>query len=373
MVNTEYCSIHPESDDYPHNGARLWDESNVRNLSVLCDHVHEHGALAGVELWFEAAHAANHETRMPARGVSPIQSDEYFLQSCWEMDKDEIRGVQQFYVAAAKRARDAGFDVVNVYGGHFRAIPHQFLVPFCNKRTDEYGSSFENRARFWTECLELVCEAVGDDCAIAARFGFDGVREDQIISVQEDAARFIAHADHLVDAWDFQIGTISNAEEDSTPSRFRKEDAHADLVHGKAAHQATGDRNRVIREPLTLMVAAIQSGQLDIIGVARPSIADPFLSRKIEEGRLDNIRECTGCKICPATVWGVGSRLDERPSENRIREAIGLEGVELFVVACPKDVTIYEEAIKSAGSDSRLTLREVTELVEEAALVKGAA
>ena len=67
LVNTEYCSVHPESDDYPHNFSRLWDENDVRNLALMCDLVHEADALAGVELWYGGPQAPNNESRLAAR------------------------------------------------------------------------------------------------------------------------------------------------------------------------------------------------------------------------------------------------------------------------------------------------------------------
>ena len=310
LVNTEYCSIHPESDDYPRNFARLWDDTDVANLSLLCDRVHDHDALAGVELWYGAAHAGNLESRMPARGVSQLNSDEYPTQSCYEMTVPEIRELQGFFVDAARRARSAGFDVINVYGGHFHTITHQFLDPFYNHRTDEYGGSLENRARFWLEVIELVREAVGDECAIAVRFGVDALRDGLPgITVDEEGVGFVELADHLVDVWDLVVGNITDAAADSTPSRLFPSNNQADWVRQIKPHT----RKPVIGvgrfvDP-DVMVEAIKSGQLDIIGAARPSIADPFLPSKISEGRTDDIRECIGCNICLASVWGRGSRL----------------------------------------------------------------
>ena len=154
VVNTEACSIHPESDDKPLVTARLWDDDDVRNLSLMCARVHEHGSLAGVELYFGGPHATNYEARLAPRGVSQI-ADEGSLcgHSCYAMDKEEIRELQGFYVAAARRARSAGFDVVIIHG-NVGSITQHFLMRRFNKRTDEYGGSFENRARFWCETLE---------------------------------------------------------------------------------------------------------------------------------------------------------------------------------------------------------------------------
>ena len=93
----------------------------------------------------------NYDSRLPARGVSQIQTDYGTGQSCYAMDAEEVRELQGLYVSAAIRAREAGFDIVNVYGGHCHTITHHFLDPFYNKRDDDYGGTLENRARFWLE------------------------------------------------------------------------------------------------------------------------------------------------------------------------------------------------------------------------------
>jgi dimethylamine/trimethylamine dehydrogenase len=171
-INTEYCSIHPESDDTHRLSARLWDAGDVRNLRAMTDHIHKYGALAGVELWYGGSHAPNMESRATPRGPSQYASEFETLTYCKEMDLDDIAMVQQYYVDAALRARDAGFDIVYVYGAH-SYLPLQFLSPYYNKRRDQYGGSIENRARFWLESLEKVRTAVGKDCAISTRFAVD--------------------------------------------------------------------------------------------------------------------------------------------------------------------------------------------------------
>jgi dimethylamine/trimethylamine dehydrogenase len=312
VVNTEYCSIHPESDDMPWVQARLWDANDVRNLSLMCERVHDHNSLAGVELHFSGPHHTGYETRHPARGVSQIPSPEFVTRSCYEMDKHEIRELQGFYVAAAERAREAGFDLVLVYGAETIGIPQQFLMPYFNRRTDEYGGSFENRARFWREVLELVREAVGDDCAVGARFSIDTLSEDDMgIKVEEDGVRFVEHVDHLVDLWDVQVGppSLLDMTDDVASSRVRGENFQkpwVEQIRPYTQKPIVGVGR--FTNPDT-MVEAIRSGQLDIIGAARPSIADPFLPVKIEEGRSDEIRECIGCNICLSRFFDGGERL----------------------------------------------------------------
>lgn len=309
MVNTEYCSISPESDDYPRNYARLWDDDDVRNLSVLCDEVHEHDALVGVELWYGSTEAGNWETRQAGRGVTAGYDDESFRQGVYEMSVPEIRELRQMYVDAALRARRAGFDVINVYAGHFHTIAHQFMSPYYNHRTDEYGGGLENRVRFLRETLEDVRSAIGDDCSVGVRFGFESQRGDAGFTAQEEGVEVIELLDELVDFWDLQVGTHSNWNIDSAPSRTHSEGFNSQwmkLVRPHTKKPIIGVGRYVSPD---LMVEAVRSGELDIIGAARPSIADPFLPRKIEDGRFEDIRECIGCNICIGTVWGVGSRL----------------------------------------------------------------
>ena len=125
-MNTEYCSIHPESDDTHRLSARIWDEGDVRNLRAMTDEVHKYGALAGIEMWYGGAHAPCMESRATPRGPSQYASEFETLSYCKEMDQADINMVQQYYVEAAQRARDAGFDIVYVYGAH-SYLPLQFL------------------------------------------------------------------------------------------------------------------------------------------------------------------------------------------------------------------------------------------------------
>ncbi|MGI8695196.1 MAG: FAD-dependent oxidoreductase [Mycobacteriales bacterium] len=303
---TEYCSIHPESDDTMRVSARIWDDEDVRNLSVMTGMLHEHDALAGIELWYGGPHAPCMESRHHPRGPSQIASDFEINIYPRQMDTESIHILQSFYVDAAIRARRAGFDIIYVYGAH-SYMPLQFLSPYYNKRTDSYGGSFENRARFWTETLEKVREAVGDDCAIASRFAVDTLYGKASIEVKEEGIRFVEHADHLVDLWDLNVGDIAEWGQDAGPSRFFGENHQKDYIapiksggHTKKPVVGVG---RVTNADT--MVAIIQSGQLDIIGAARPSISDPFLPKKIEEGRLDDIRECIGCNQC-ISRWEIG-------------------------------------------------------------------
>lgn len=303
-MNTEYISIHPESDDTHRTSARIWDEGDVRNLRAMTEAVHKHDALAGVELWYGGAHAPCMESRCTPRGPSQYASEFETMTYCKEMDLDDIEMVQGYYVEAAKRSRDAGFDIVYIYGAH-SYLPLQFLSPYYNKRKDKYGGSLENRARFWIETLEKVKKAVGDECAIATRFAVDTLYGDSGVEVERDGIKFVEMADPFVDVWDVNVGDIAEWGEDAGPSRFYRQ-----------GHQIPWQKyiKQVSKKPVLgvgrftdpeKMAEVIRAGHLDIIGAARPSIADPFLPQKIDEGRADDIRTCIGCNVC-ISRWEIG-------------------------------------------------------------------
>ncbi|MDX1738732.1 MAG: NADH:flavin oxidoreductase, partial [Alphaproteobacteria bacterium] len=186
VVNTEYCSIDPTSDDTPHSHCTLWDETDISNLAKMAAAVHEHDALAGVELWHGGSAVSNLQSRMPAMGPTAQISWTGPFQSR-VMDLQDIKNLRKMHVEAAKRAMQAGFDIVYVYAGHHYLL-HQFLNPKTNNRSDAYGGSVENRIRLVREILTDVKEAIGHKCAVATRFAVDsGHASDH--TTQEDEAR----------------------------------------------------------------------------------------------------------------------------------------------------------------------------------------
>jgi dimethylamine/trimethylamine dehydrogenase len=294
-VNTEYCTISAESDETPYVSARMWDDGDVQVLRATCDEAHRHGALAGIELSHTGAHGENSESRLPAAAPSQIASDFATGLVPRAMTRRDIRRVQADWALAAERSRAAGFDIVYVYGAH-TYLPGQFLSPHYNRRDDEYGGSLANRARFWLETLEAVRAAVGGDCAIACRVAVD--RMGSLGVDLDEGLAFVRMADHLVDLWDVTVGSIADWALDSGPSRFFAQGWQLEStarVREATAKPIVGVSR--LTDP-DLMAEIVRSGVWDLIGAARPSIADPFLPRKIDEGRVDEIRECIGCNVC---------------------------------------------------------------------------
>jgi dimethylamine/trimethylamine dehydrogenase len=297
VVCTEYCSIHPSSDDSPYAFLTLWDDDDIAPLAATADAIHAHGSLAGIELWHGGFHASNRMTRVP--GIGPqVQPAMYHLPTTARaMDKSDIRAFRTWQRNAAKRAKQAGFDIVYVYAGH-DYLPFQFLSRRTNTRGDEYGGPLENRARLLREMLEDTREAVGDTCAVAIRLAVDELHGPNGICAEAEGRDVVAMLAELPDLWDVNVaGALGN---DSKSARFSPEGYQEDYIRFVKTLTSKPVVSVGRFTSPDRMVEQIKKGVQDFIGAARPSIADPFLPLKIREGRTDEIRECIGCNICRA-------------------------------------------------------------------------
>ena len=311
VVCTEYNSIHPTSDDLPHVSASLWDDNDIRAHRLMTDAVHAHGALAGAELWYGGARSSNQFTRLVSMDVDSLPNLAGHPFQTRAMDKTDIRNFRRWHRKAAIRARDAGFDIIYVYATHGYLVAN-FLDPRMNTRSDEYGGSLENRVRLTRELIEETKEAVGERCGIAVRFKADEtIGEDGVPEHGERREMFEMLA-NLPDLWDINIADYSL---EMGVSRFIQEGAlepYMSWVKGVTSKPVVTVGR--FTSPDT-MLSQVRRGVTDLIGAARPSIADPFLPRKIEEGRLDDIRECIGCNVCySGDSLGVPVRCTQNPS-----------------------------------------------------------
>ena len=311
VVCTEYCSIHPASDDLPHPYASLWDKGDVKAHSLMTDLVHEHGSLAGAELWVGGARTTNLFSREVAMDVASMPNAIGLPYQTRAMDKTDIRELRRWHRNAALRARDAGFDVVYVYATHHYLLAH-FLNPKTNTRTDEYGGSLENRVRLVRELIEETKDAVGDRCAVAVRFSANESEDAEGNPVIGEYREMIEMLAELPDLWDINVNNYAH---EMGASRFVKEAAlESYMSYVKSITTKPVVTVGRFTSPDT-MVSQVKRGIVDFIGAARPSIADPFLPNKIKEGRIDEIRECIGCNICyTGDATGTPIRCTQNPT-----------------------------------------------------------
>jgi dimethylamine/trimethylamine dehydrogenase len=299
VVCTGYVSVHPTSDDSPLPYATLWDDNDIRSHAMMTEAVHKHGSLAGIELWHGGGSVSNKTSRFPPlspSGISWMATHVGFMgnQRSKAMEAADIRNLLRWQGEAARKARRAGFDIIYVYAG-MGYLPYEFLLPEWNQRTDEYGGSMANRVRIVRELLEVTKDAVGDTCGVALRISLEelrGRRSDRAASEAHEVVELLAQ---IPDLWDVKMDSSPT---DCSPSRFTGEGSHEPIIDFV---------KQITKKPVVgvgrftspdTMVSQIKRGVLDLIGGARPSIADPYLPKKIDEGREQDIRECIGCNIC---------------------------------------------------------------------------
>ena len=295
VVCTEEVWIHHSSEIVPHAEGILWDDGDIPALAKMTEAVHKHGSLAGIELQHGGYCSSNNYSRIPPIAPSSIVSSSYNPVQARAMDKTDIANFRKWHKKAALRSKQAGFDLIYVYAAHSGTLLTHFLSRMINKRTDEYGGSLENRVRLFRELIEETKDAVGDSCAVAVRFAVEEFLGPMGITSENEGKEIVEMLAELPDLWDVNISKWSR---DSAPSRFESEgyqESYISFVKSLTSKPVVGVGR--FTSPDT-MVSQIKRGVMDMIGAARPSIADPFLPKKIEEGRVDEIRECIGCNIC---------------------------------------------------------------------------
>ncbi|MCX7645504.1 MAG: NAD(P)-binding protein [Rhodobacteraceae bacterium] len=295
VIFTEQTEIHHSSEITPFIEQHLWDDRDIPALARIAEAMKSHGALAGIQLAYSGINGPNFYTREVPLAVTggPILTFTPDPVQARTLDLADIADIRRWFANAARRARTAGFDLICLYGAHGFGIFQHFLSRATNRRTDAYGGALANRARFLVETVEAVREATKGELAVTFRLSLHEEGPEGFSNAE--LRELIALHPTLPDAWDLAQGTWEAC---SGPSRFVEEGAQEALVAGirELTPQPVVGVGRFTSPDA--MVRQVKAGILDFIGAARPSIADPFLPRKIEEGRLDEIRECIGCNIC---------------------------------------------------------------------------
>jgi len=296
VVFTEQCEVHHSSEISPYVELRLWEDQDMPMLARMADAIHAHGALAGIQLVYPGVNGPNlYSKEVPmAPTALPIRTYTSDPVQARAMDLQDIRDLRRWHRQACLRAQQCGFDLVCLYGAHGHGVIQHFLSTATNQRGDEYGGSLENRTRLMRELVSEARDAIGDTCGVTLRLSLDEIAGDLGFSNAEVRDLIGMHAD-LPDLWDLAQGTWDAC---SATARFRDEAFQQDLAEGiKALTPKPVVGVGRFTSPDT-MVRQVKASVLDFIGCARPSIADPFLPRKIDEGRVEDIRECIGCNVC---------------------------------------------------------------------------
>ena len=230
VVFTEQVEMHHSSEITPFIELRLWDDQDMPMLAKMAEKIHEHGALAGIQLAYPGVNGPNLYSReVPmAPTALPIVSFTYDPVQARSMTKGDIKDLRRWYRNACIRAKQIGFDLICLYGAHGFGVIQHFLSSATNQRSDEYGGSLENRSRLMRELIDEAKDAVGDSCGITVRLGLEELLSQYGYSNSELRAVIAMHAE-APDLWDLAHGSWEDC---SAPSRIKQEAAQEDLVSG---------------------------------------------------------------------------------------------------------------------------------------------
>ena len=300
-VTVSECMVHPETDG---SHAYHLDTSILNSLAAAtytADAIHRHGAVPSLELSHSGMYAGTYMTdkskqhNMHQWGPSDtVRPDGVPVKA---LTTDMLSDIVASYGRVAGLAKRAGFGMIMIHGGHGWLL-NQFLSPYFNKRTDEYGVSLENRCRLAIEVLKSVREAVGPGFPIEFRMSgselFEGGYD------LAEGVRIAQMIEPYVDIIHVSAGTYQRGFGDTHPSMFKE--------HGCNVYLAAEIKKHVSVPVATLgglndpqqMEEIIASGKADIVYMARALLADPFLPRKIMENRENEIVHCLRCFTCMA-------------------------------------------------------------------------
>jgi 2,4-dienoyl-CoA reductase (NADPH2) len=218
-----------------------------------------------------------------------------------ELTVAEIKHLENQFVAAAVRVKNAGYDCVEIHGAHGYLIG-SFMSPYTNRRTDEYGGSIENCARFACEIIRGIKEKCGKDFPLLIKVNALDRLDKKEAPVQLTPDIITAIAPYLEKAGVDEIHLSGGTHEAPMWSAVGPYYVPKAAFAGYAAQVKSsvkipvGVINR-INDPV-LADELIIEGKVDLVWMMRPLVADPELPKKAEEGRLDEIRTCIACNTC---------------------------------------------------------------------------
>ncbi len=312
-VAVQITEIAADTDMANHPMERIWDDSDVPRHEAQVAMIKHHGSLAAIELGHGGMRCRNITTGVPVIGPSalPVLRPEVPLQAR-AMTLSDIAAFRASHKAAATRAKRAGYDILYVYAAHDISLLSNFLSIRTNQRADEYGGSFENRLRLLREVLQDTLEVADGRCAVALRFSVAEPEAKYGLRHDGEGRDVVTALADIPDLWDVNISGWS---QDSASARFTEEGyqlPYTDFVKSVTDKPVVGVGR--FTSPDT-MVALVKQKRLDLIGAARPSIADPFLPNKIKNGNIDQIRECIGCNVCVSMdSYGLAIRCTQNPT-----------------------------------------------------------
>ncbi len=270
-----------------------FDDAHLPGLRRLADLLHQRADLVGIQLHHAGRNTTMHNTfGLPLVAPSAISSGKGELPR--ELTLCEIARIQDDFVSAAQRAAEAGFGAIELHGAHSYLIS-QFLSPLANQRSDLYGGSLENRARFGLEIVRKVRAAVGDRCIITMRLGLaDGSEGGLTIDEGQQVARWLVEAG-------VEMLHISSGVGAPPASARPAGSPWTERLHlARLAREAVNVPIIGVGGLITPEQAeqALQDGMADLVAIGKGLLADPLWAAKVAGGSSGAIYRCLQCKTC---------------------------------------------------------------------------
>lgn len=342
--------IHPETEGSHMLHLDLATVGSLSAFTFTADAIKRHGAIPSVEFSHSGQYAgtymADKNKKQSLTQYGPSDGTRPDGMKVTALTKEQISDIVKRYGETATLAKRAGFEMIMVHGGHTWLL-NQFISPYFNHRTDEYGGSFENRMRFTIEALKAVREAVGPMFPIEFRMSgselFEGGYD------LEEGIRIAKAVEEYVDLIHVSAGSYQFGFFTTHPSMFSEHGVNVYLAEEIKKHVKTPVATIGALNDPEQMEEIIASGKADVVYMGRALLADPYLPQKVVSGDDDKIVKCLRCFTCMA----------ERPTTQTRRCTVNpligreVEGTEVYPTASKKKVLIAGGGV--AGLQSAVT------------------
>jgi 2,4-dienoyl-CoA reductase (NADPH2) len=356
----------------------LFDDKFIEGFARIAEAVHAHGAKFGVQLEGMGGPMSGRGPSLPPYPDAENATDDFmkiflnYAVPVTEVTLEEIELAKQWFADAALRAKKAGADCVELHCAHGGATFNcSFISPYYNRRTDQYGGSWENRLRLSTEIIQRMRKAVGDDFPILARIDSDQLVGEKGITLQ-DTIKYVVPALEKagVDCLDVTQGDILRAMQGILIPMYYPRGCFMDMTAQvkKATKLPVIGVGRIVE--IDMANRFLEEGKADIIYMGRQLTADPDTPKKYLEGKADEIRYCIACnKACgPCAVNYEIHRENYIPltKAEKTKKVLviggGVGGMEAARIAALRghQVTLMEKSDKLGGLVSSLAKTPMT-------------
>ena len=292
FITLEVTAVDGEEGKGSKTQLSIFDDSFIPGFKRLVDRVHAAGAKVSVQLYHPGrATLPPYIGNRPVVAPSPIP-DPIWRQEPRELTIEDIQKLVEEFAQGARRAKEAGFDAVELHGAHGYLIS-EFMSGYANKRTDEYGGGFEGFVRFPVEIIRRAKQLVGPDFPIFFR-----ISGDELIPLGRGVAESVEMAKRLVqegvNVIDVSIGVMESSFLTSAPAEMEQGFNAAMTAEFKKALNVPIIAVGRINEP-DVAKEIISSGKADLVAIGRQSLTDPEWPNKVAAGRTDDIVKCISC------------------------------------------------------------------------------